>query len=112
PPPRCSSSIAPRRRRPTAPLFPYTPLFRSPELIARLKENGLVVVPSIGAAKHAVKVASWGADAVIVQGGEGGGHTGQVATTLLRSEEHTSELQSRETPVCRLLPEKKQHTRC
>src|SRR5699024_4422696 len=54
-----------------------------PELISRLKENGLVVVPSIGAAKHAVKVASWGADAVIVQGGEGGGHTGQVATTLL-----------------------------
>ena len=54
-----------------------------PELIARLKENGLVVVPSIGAAKHAVKVASWGADAVIVQGGEGGGHTGPVATTLL-----------------------------
>ena len=43
----------------------------------------MVVVPSIGAAKHAVKVASWGADAVIVQGGEGGGHTGPVATTLL-----------------------------
>lgn len=54
-----------------------------PELIARLKDKGLVVIPSIGAAKHAVKVASWGADAVIVQGGEGGGHTGQVATTLL-----------------------------
>lgn len=54
-----------------------------PELIARLKDNGLVVIPSIGAAKHAVKVASWGADAIIVQGGEGGGHTGQVATTLL-----------------------------
>ena len=28
-------------------------------------------------------MASWGADAVIVQGGEGGGHTGPVATTLL-----------------------------
>ena len=42
-----------------------------------------VVIPSIGAAKHALKVASWGADAVIVQGGEGGGHTGPVATTLL-----------------------------
>lgn len=54
-----------------------------PELIAKLKENGVVVIPSIGAAKHAVKVASWGADAVIVQGGEGGGHTGPVATTLL-----------------------------
>ena len=53
------------------------------ELIARLKEAGAVVVPSVGAAKHARKVASWGADAVIVQGGEGGGHTGPVATTLL-----------------------------
>jgi NAD(P)H-dependent flavin oxidoreductase YrpB (nitropropane dioxygenase family) len=53
------------------------------ELIARLKEAGAVVVPSIGAAKHARKVASWGADAMIVQGGEGGGHTGPVATTLL-----------------------------
>jgi NAD(P)H-dependent flavin oxidoreductase YrpB (nitropropane dioxygenase family) len=53
------------------------------EMIARLKEAGLVVVPSIGAAKHARKVASWGADAMIVQGGEGGGHTGPVATTLL-----------------------------
>ncbi|MGC5247539.1 NAD(P)H-dependent flavin oxidoreductase [Gordonia sp. DT219] len=53
------------------------------DLIAKLKDHGVVVVPSIGAAKHAVKVASWGADAVIVQGGEGGGHTGPVATTLL-----------------------------
>ena len=41
------------------------------------------MIPSVGAAKHARKVAGWGADAVIVQGGEGGGHTGPVATTLL-----------------------------
>ncbi|AHK28385.1 2-nitropropane dioxygenase [Rhodococcus opacus PD630] len=53
------------------------------ELIAKLKAAAVVVIPSIGAAKHAKKVASWGADAVIVQGGEGGGHTGPVATTLL-----------------------------
>ncbi|MFZ0834871.1 MAG: (3aS,4S,5R,7aS)-5-hydroxy-7a-methyl-1-oxo-octahydro-1H-indene-4-carboxyl-CoA dehydrogenase [Mycobacterium sp.] len=53
------------------------------ELVTRLKEAGAVVIPSVGAAKHARKVASWGADAVIVQGGEGGGHTGPVATTLL-----------------------------
>ena len=53
------------------------------EFIARLKAADRVVVPSIGAAKHARKVADWGADAVIVQGGEGGGHTGGVATTLL-----------------------------
>ncbi|MFL6023237.1 MAG: NAD(P)H-dependent flavin oxidoreductase [Marmoricola sp.] len=54
-----------------------------PELIAKLKEHDIVVVPSIGAPKHAVKVASWGADAVMIQGGEGGGHTGNVPTTLL-----------------------------
>jgi NAD(P)H-dependent flavin oxidoreductase YrpB (nitropropane dioxygenase family) len=54
-----------------------------PELIARLKEAGVVVVPSIGAVRHAEKVAAWGADAVVVQGAEGGGHTGQVPTSLL-----------------------------
>jgi NAD(P)H-dependent flavin oxidoreductase YrpB (nitropropane dioxygenase family) len=54
-----------------------------PELIARLKEHDVVVIPSIGAAKHARKVAAWGADAVMIQGGEGGGHTGAVPTTLL-----------------------------
>ena len=54
-----------------------------PDLIAKLKEAGVVVIPSVGLAKHAKKVAGWGADAVIVQGGEGGGHTGPVATTLL-----------------------------
>ncbi|MGW4832535.1 NAD(P)H-dependent flavin oxidoreductase [Amycolatopsis japonica] len=53
------------------------------DMIARLKDNGVLVVPSVGAARHAEKVAGWGADAVIVQGGEGGGHTGGVATTLL-----------------------------
>jgi NAD(P)H-dependent flavin oxidoreductase YrpB (nitropropane dioxygenase family) len=53
------------------------------ELIARLKDHGIVVMPSVGAARHAEKVAAWGADAVMVQGGEGGGHTGPVPTTLL-----------------------------
>lgn len=51
--------------------------------IKTLKDAGVRVVPSIGARRHAEKVASWGVDAVIVQGGEGGGHTGPVATTLL-----------------------------
>ena len=54
-----------------------------PELIAKLKEHDIVVIPSVGAPKHAKKVASWGADAVMIQGGEGGGHTGNVPTTLL-----------------------------
>ena len=51
--------------------------------IKSLKDAGIAVVPSIGARRHAEKVAAWGADAVIVQGGEGGGHTGSVATSLL-----------------------------
>ncbi|MFD8815178.1 NAD(P)H-dependent flavin oxidoreductase [Streptomyces sp. NPDC059627] len=55
----------------------------SPGLIAELKEAGVVVIPSVGARRHAEKVAAWGADAVIVQGGEGGGHTGEVATSVL-----------------------------
>jgi NAD(P)H-dependent flavin oxidoreductase YrpB (nitropropane dioxygenase family) len=53
------------------------------DLIARCKEGGLVVVPSIGAVRHAEKVRDWGADAVVVQGAEGGGHTGVVPTSLL-----------------------------
>ncbi|MFI6926123.1 NAD(P)H-dependent flavin oxidoreductase [Nonomuraea spiralis] len=53
------------------------------ELIGRLKDAGVVTVPSVGARRHAEKVAAWGVDAVIVQGGEGGGHTGPLATTLL-----------------------------
>ncbi|MFI2214589.1 NAD(P)H-dependent flavin oxidoreductase [Streptomyces sp. NPDC020141] len=55
----------------------------SRELIAELKDAGVVVIPSVGARRHAEKVAAWGADAVIVQGAEGGGHTGEVATTVL-----------------------------
>jgi NAD(P)H-dependent flavin oxidoreductase YrpB (nitropropane dioxygenase family) len=53
------------------------------ELIGRLKDAGLFVMPSIGARRHAEKVAEWGVDAVLVQGGEGGGHTGSVPTSLL-----------------------------
>ena len=53
------------------------------ELIERLKDHGIVVMPSVGAARHAEKVAGWGADMVMIQGGEGGGHTGPVPTTLL-----------------------------
>lgn len=53
------------------------------DLVERLHDGGVLVVPSIGAKRHAEKVAEMGVDAVLVQGGEGGGHTGPVATTLL-----------------------------
>ncbi len=55
----------------------------SEALIKRLKDAGVCVVPSVGARRHAEKVAAWGVDAVLCQGGEGGGHTGSVPTTLL-----------------------------
>jgi NAD(P)H-dependent flavin oxidoreductase YrpB (nitropropane dioxygenase family) len=53
------------------------------DLIKQLHDAGVIVIPSIGARRHAEKVAAWGVDAVLIQGGEGGGHTGQVPTTLL-----------------------------
>jgi NAD(P)H-dependent flavin oxidoreductase YrpB (nitropropane dioxygenase family) len=53
------------------------------ELIAKLKNAGVVCVPTCGAVKHAAKAQKLGADIVIVQGGEGGGHTGSVPTSLL-----------------------------
>jgi nitronate monooxygenase len=61
---------------------------RSPDarLVARLKEAGVVCVPTCGAVKHAEKAEKLGADVIIVQGGEGGGHTGVVPTSLLVSQ--------------------------
>jgi NAD(P)H-dependent flavin oxidoreductase YrpB (nitropropane dioxygenase family) len=53
------------------------------DVIKRLKDAGVLVIPSVGARRHAEKVAAWGADAVIAQGGEGGGHTGPIPTSLL-----------------------------
>ena len=52
-------------------------------VIDTLKAAGVVTMPTIGARRHAEKVQEWGVDAVIAQGGEGGGHTGTVPTSLL-----------------------------
>jgi NAD(P)H-dependent flavin oxidoreductase YrpB (nitropropane dioxygenase family) len=54
-----------------------------PEFIRKLKDAGVVCMPTVGLPKHAVKAVELGADVVTVQGGEGGGHTGAVPTTLL-----------------------------
>jgi NAD(P)H-dependent flavin oxidoreductase YrpB (nitropropane dioxygenase family) len=58
----------------------------SENLVARLKEAGVVTMPTVGARRHAEKVEKWGVDAVIAQGQEGGGHTGMVPTSLLLPE--------------------------
>jgi NAD(P)H-dependent flavin oxidoreductase YrpB (nitropropane dioxygenase family) len=55
----------------------------SRDTIKRLKDEGIVTMPTVGARRHAEKVAEWGVDAVIAQGAEGGGHTGSVPTSLL-----------------------------
>src|SRR2546429_4075777 len=73
------------RRPPRSTLFPYTTLFRSGTPSAR---PAVAYIP--------VPVASRLGRADLLQGGE-----------LFRSEEHTSELQSRLHLVCRLLLEKK-----
>jgi nitronate monooxygenase len=57
----------------------------SGELIGQLKQAGVVCVPTCGAVKHAQKAEKLGADIIILQGGEGGGHTGVVPTSLLVS---------------------------
>jgi len=58
---------------------------RSPgaSMIAKLKDAGVVCMPTVGLPKHALKAVELGADVVTVQGGEGGGHTGAIPTTLL-----------------------------
>ena len=54
-----------------------------PEVVQRLRDGGVVVMPTVGARRHAEKVAQWGVDVILCQGGEGGGHTGEVPTSLL-----------------------------
>jgi NAD(P)H-dependent flavin oxidoreductase YrpB (nitropropane dioxygenase family) len=53
------------------------------DAVARLHDAGILVMPTVGAPRHAEKVLAMGVDAVIAQGGEGGGHTGSVPTSLL-----------------------------
>jgi len=53
------------------------------DAIARIHDAGSICIPTVGARRHAEKMLEWGVDAVIAQGGEGGGHTGTVPTSLL-----------------------------
>ena len=53
------------------------------EIVQRLRQGGVKVIPTVGAKRHAEKVVALGVDALVVQGSEGGGHTGPVHTTIL-----------------------------
>src|SRR3712207_8908481 len=85
------------RRPPRSTLFPYTTLFRSREGPAG---HRLAVV--VGRhVLHAVRVADPDRRGVAL------GEADEPCIAVVRSEEHTSELQSRQYLVCRLLLEKK-----
>src|SRR3712207_7471488 len=95
------------RRPPRSTLFPYTTLFRSllpPGQDAR-PHHGQRAGGDDQAALALVRLARGGQQVPEVVAGPGG--PGQAVVDLHRSEEHTSELQSRQYLVCRLLLEKK-----
>lgn len=52
-------------------------------MIGAFRDAGILCIPTVGAVKHAEKMVSLGCEMVTVQGGEGGGHTGAVPTTVL-----------------------------
>src|SRR3712207_7986456 len=82
------------RRPPRSTLFPYTTLFRSNVLGAAYSVRA--AIPALKDSKGHVVITSSVAGRRVLPGS-------------FRSEEHTSELQSRQYLVCRLLLEKKNH---
>ncbi len=58
----------------------------SKDTVTKLHDAGVLVMPTVGARRHAEKMLGFGVDLVIAQGGEGGGHTGTVPTSLLLPE--------------------------
>src|SRR5206468_4761465 len=96
------------RRPPRSPLFPYTTLFRSTSSAPKTVDRIIDVFPA-GQQSQIRTMLAESLEAVVAQrlmkkiGG------GRIAAC--RSEEHTSELQSRSDLVCRLLLEKKNRSR-
>src|SRR2546429_4272396 len=92
------------RRPPRSTLFPYTTLFRSHQRELRGSHVGGARHGRQGGHERAPFLAS-----LLQHGGRAGRRRESVgrARALVRSEEHTSELQSRLHLVCRLLLEKK-----
>src|SRR5207247_10157642 len=106
----CLHSII-HRRLPSSPLFPYTTLFRSqttidrPFIFAFEDEGGILPVHNVGlSASGQIPSGRLGLRYIAEIG------NGRTSRSPLRSEEHTSELQSREELVCRLLLEKKKNS--
>src|SRR5699024_12801310 len=99
-------------RRPSSPLFPYTTLFRStlfvpwPSPAPHTPLAQLNSTPSFPLPPHLLLLPSSPSSTTTTQKIRRDAGNGPLA----RSEEHTSELQSRFDLVCRLLLEKKKHS--
>src|SRR5688572_32535282 len=87
------------RRPPRSTLFPYTTLFRSARQTAGREKSW-----GAGARSLCVRMEP---EAPLLADRRSTPPRGYESTSALRSEEHTSELQSQSNLVCRLLLEKK-----
>src|SRR3712207_9480581 len=90
------------RRPPRSTLFPYTTLFRS---------MGMALLTKVGGASGAIYGTAFMSAGMYCKGKTEleRGDIVVILKAMIRSEEHTSELQSRQYLVCRLLLEKKKH---
>src|SRR5690606_41633368 len=94
-------SVSTPRRPPRSTLFPYTTLFRSDFFDRRLRLNGAVFYTDYKQRTTSTSGSEYQLDP------QGNPMPGTQVTEPLPRSEHTSELQSRENLVCRLLLEKK-----
>src|SRR3712207_8217210 len=87
------------RRPPRSTLFPYTTLFRSKSLVSKY----LAFIATSSISPHLFSSCTL----FITSKALSSGIKNLYSISIIRSEEHTSELQSRQYLVCRLLLEKK-----
>src|SRR5690349_23477629 len=97
------------RRPPRSTLFPYTTLFRSKGVEDLLRQK-LVTLPRATTLQREAAHLDGLKGQFTAQIAEARAKESEVRLQALRSEEHTSELQSRRDLVCRLLLEKKKKT--
>src|SRR3712207_8127822 len=95
------------RRPPRSTLFPYTTLFRSLYVIATLRQPSRWAAAAMSSGPAASESRSISRDLEMSQFWQ---NRQDRLHPAVRSEEHTSELQSRQYLVCRLLLEKKKMT--
>src|SRR3712207_9015075 len=98
------------RRPPRSTLFPYTTLFRSAPVPTQSQHLAVQHEPGVRQAAHCLDHTRQSAGDVVQAAAEDPYRVLSTVHLHPRSEEHTSELQSRQYLVCRLLLEKKNIT--